>query len=84
MQTQQGNTRGLHTKVSKDELKHWLNTGHIFAGLILIIDGAPLGATEKPLHNAAGGRMRLIFGFVSRAYATLKTLPVRSEETTNA
>lgn len=77
-------SRELHTGVSKDDLRHWLYTGQVLPGLTLIIDGVPLGATEELLHNAAAGQIRLVFGFNSRAYAALKNLPGRTEETSLA
>ncbi|MRT28658.1 type I restriction enzyme HsdR N-terminal domain-containing protein [Herbaspirillum sp. CAH-3] len=74
-------SRELQTGVSKDDLRHWLNTAQVLPSLTLIIDGVPLGVTEELLYNATAGRLRLVFGFNSRAYATLRTLPGRSEET---
>ena len=74
-------SRELGIGISKDDLRQWLDTGQSLPGLTLLIDGVPSGAIEELLQMAEAASLRIVFGLDSWVFASLKTLPGRSEET---
>ena len=68
-------SRELRLGISKDDVRHWLNTGSAFVGTTLIIDGLPGEDLDEIISFAKAAQMSLILGMSSE---TLRTHAQRS------
>ncbi len=74
-------SRELSIKVSKDDLRGWLNTRRGLLSLTLVLDGLPKNTIDELVEYANSGLLRLVIGMDSETYKKISTVGGRVQQT---
>jgi len=72
-------SRELSFRVSKDDLRGWLNTRRGLMGISLVLDGIPVNGMDELVEYASAGLMRLVIGMNSELLDRLSTVAGRNQ-----